>query len=402
LRNYQEIEKTCKKNSEITKSLIDDFLIHYCVQREGLDKIFAKKLSKFRSIVKIMPEEWPFWLLSQHVAFRLFRKDGFINQYMKHPNIISRSNDEKSFLSYQIQNPWKYSFCSVRSNPSRHFFEMTDVLSNDNFLLYSPGVTDILEKNGSIQMFFYLLGFNGHCYQTYGPHTYLKGIIPSDLLFFARELNPEIVFMNEIPDLIDRDPLPWLMLFRGAEIPLSVHKNDFLLLNSSEYHEENFEPDKYEQFFKIERKYPLYKLSLKHWNKFPHFAASYYHKKKNRLILSSLTNRGYSKLIEAFNKMGYNLPVNPENRVTLTMLSLVKDILGIDIQLNPYEKSFSKPVNQEHSEELEKINIFLRSFMEAHNAGKAIDIEKLAAKAGIDPETAQSVANEALRVINKQ
>lgn len=44
-----------------------------------------------------------------------------------------------------------------------------------------------------------------------------------------------------------------------------------------------------------------------------------------------MTDRGYAKLIEAFGKMGCDLPVNAGNRVTLAMLHTVKEVLGRDI-----------------------------------------------------------------------
>ena len=383
------------------KTLVDDFLIYYCSEREGLDRIFTKKLGQFRSVVQMMPERWPFWLMSQYAAFRLFRKNGFARQYVNRPEILSRSDGERALLTFQIENPWKYAFCSVKGNPARHFFEMMDVLTNEQFLLYSSGLTDILEQHGPMQMFFYLLGFNGQCWQTYGPHAYFRGIIPSDLLFFGQQLDLDIVFLNQIPELIDRDPLPWAALWRSGEIPLTFHRDDMVIMNCSEYHEEDFEPDEYEDCFKIVRKYPLYKMLLKRWDRFPHFASAFYHKKKNRLILSALTDRGYSKLTEAFGKMGYDLPANPESRMTLTMLHTVKEVLGKDIQLNPYEKSFSQPPRQEHSEELDKINRFLKLLMDAHNSDEEIDIDGFASLAGIDSETAHSIAEQTMKTIDR-
>jgi hypothetical protein len=401
LIDYGEIENTCQKQTTLFNEFVDDFLIYYCSDKEGLDKIFARKLSQFRSTVQKMPENWPFWLMSQYVAFRLFRKNGFARQYVNRPEILLRRDAEKALLAFQIENPWKYAFCSVVDNPARHFFTMLDVLINEPFLLYSPGLTDILEQHGPMQMFLYLLGYNGKCWQTYGPHAYFRGIIPTDLLFYAQQLDPDIVFMNQIPECIDKDPLPWTALWRSGEIPLIFHKDDMVIMNCSEYHEEDFEPDKYESSFKIERKYPLYRLELKRWDSFPHFATCFYHKKKKRLILSALTDRGYSKLTETFRAIGYDLPGNPENHVTFNMLHTIKDILGKDIQLNPYEKSFSPPEKKEHSEELAKINRFIKLLMDAHNSGEEIEIDTLATLSGINPETAHSIAEQTMKTIDK-
>lgn len=71
-----------------------------------------------------------------------------------------------------------------------NFFEMVDALTNEEFLLNSTGMTELHKLHGSMQMYFYILGFNGMCWQTYGSHAYFRGMIPSDLLFFARQFDP--------------------------------------------------------------------------------------------------------------------------------------------------------------------------------------------------------------------
>jgi len=399
--NYNKIEQACISQSELSTTFVDEFLIYYCAEREGLNEQFVKKLAQYRSIVNMMPERWPYWVMSQYVAFRLFRQNGFARNYLNHAAILSRSNKEKELLSFQIEHPWRCTFCSVKNSPAPRFFVMVDVLTNEEFLLYSTGLEETLKQHGPMQMFFYLIGFNGECWQTYGPHAYFRGMLPSDLLFFAKQLNPDVVFMNQIPALIDRDFLPWALLFKSGELPRTFHKDDMVLLNTSEYHEENFEPDEYEEWFKIERKNPLYKMSLKRWSSFPHFAVAYYHKKKKRLILSTMTDRGYAKLTEAFGKIGYDLPQNPENRVTLAMLHTAQQILGREIELNPYEKSFSEPVNQKNSGELEKINRFATLLTNAHNAGAPIDIESFAAAAGIDAVNAHQIAQQIMKTIGR-
>lgn len=401
MKNYNKIEQTCRQQSDLSKTFIDDFLIYYCDEREGLSEHFVKKLAQFRSIVLALPENWPAWAMSQYVAFRLFRKNGFAQQYINHAAILSRNSDEKELLSYQIAHPWRYTFCSVKNSPTRNFFEMVDVLTNEEFLLYSPGLEDNLKQQGPMQMFFYLIGFNGECWQTYGPHAYFRGLIPSDLLFYAKQIDPDIVFMNQIPALIDRDPLPWALLLKSGEVPLTFHKDDMVIMNTSEYQEENFEPDIYEDAFKIEKKYPLYQMSLKRWNCFPHFAAAYYHKKKKRLILFAMTDRGYLKLIEAFKQKGYDLPGNPENRVTLAMHHTAQEILGREILLNPYEKSFMEPVNQKDSAQLEKVNKFIKLLMDAHNSGSTIDIEGFADASGVNSDNAHQIAQQVMKTIDK-
>ena len=214
-------------------------------------------------------------------------------------------------------------------------------------------------------------------------------------------MDSDITSMDQIPDLVEQDPLPWSMLWISGEMPLTYHKNNMLILNCSEFHQEEFNPEEFVDYFFIERKPPLYKMSLKRWEDFPHFSTCFYHKKKNRLILSALTDLGYAKLIERFRKMGFELPTVPGNRVTPNMLQTANEILNRDIQLNPYEKAFSEPIKKKASKGLEKMNKFINHLTEAHNAGKEIDIEEFAASSGIDTENAYLIAEQFMKIIDR-
>ncbi len=345
MADYHAIEHHCRQQAELSRKLIDEFLIYYCAEREDLEQLFTEKLRKYHSIVKTMPKDWPLCIMSQYVAFRLFRKDGFASRYLRHSRIRSRSGDEQDLMRFQVDNPWKFTFCTIHDIPAPHFYIMEDVLTNESFLLYSTGLTEMLAKYGPKPMFFYLIGFNGQCWQTYGPHVYFRGFIPSDLLFFAQQMDPRILFMNQIPDLVIKDPLPFMALFAHAEVPFAYHGNDMVLINNSEYHVGVFEPSNYTELFSLSRNTPIHKLALKRWSGFPHFATGYYHAGKNRLFLSALTDRGYGKLIESFSRLGYDLPESPDLRITLNMLHAIKEILGKKVDLNPYDQAFSEPAN---------------------------------------------------------
>ncbi|MDO9547742.1 MAG: hypothetical protein Q7J65_02105 [Candidatus Marinimicrobia bacterium] len=302
-----------------------------------------QNLAKYRKIVTAMPKQWAPMLMSQYSAFRLFKQNGFALKYLNHHEIKIRSEEELVYLHFQIVNPWRFTYCSVIDRPAPRCFNMRDILSGETFLLFSPGIADSLEKLGSVQMFFLLIGFNGQCWQTYGPLAHLIGIIPADILFFAQQINKNAGKLSDLPEMLDRDPFPFMMLFKGGEIPLTFHDADMIVLNSSEFYDEHFDPEQYADSFKLTKKYPLYKLSLKYWGEFPHFAACYYHSEKHRLILTAMTDRGYEKIIHTYRKAAYHLAPDPQHRVTINMAHLIKEILRKDVILNPYEKTFEEP-----------------------------------------------------------
>lgn len=270
--DFQKIRYICDKTSGISERFVDAFLLYLCAEEEGLDKKFAQKLVKYQHIIKKMPEGWASWLTSQYIAFQLFRRGGLARKYINHPKVLKRSPKEIDYLKFQIGHPWRFVFCSVVRFLRDSFFEMTDVITGEKFLLYSPAVVNLEEEKG-ISMYFLLIGFNGQCWQTYGSVSYFKGLFPFDLHYFAQQISSEPVSWDEIPMLIEEDPLPFMMLWVGADSPLLIHRKDLLVYNSSAYRVEQFASGEYNSKFFVEKKDGLYKLSLKRWHRFPHVRA---------------------------------------------------------------------------------------------------------------------------------
>lgn len=389
--DYNRIRYYCDKSSAISKRLIDDFLLPLCAAEEGTEKKFVGMLDAYQSITQKMPKNWPLWLLSQYIAFDLFHEDGLASKYLNHFQMRRRSAKELDFLKFQIDHPWRFVFCSIEQNPKDCFFEMKDVLAGEEFLLYSPGIAQMEKQIGPISGYFLLISFNGDCWQTYGLNNYFKGIQPFDLLYFAKQLKPDLDFIHEIPALIDANPLPFMMLCVGAEFPLTYHKKDLLIIAKSDFRQEEFELEKFIQDFIIEQKSSVYMLSLKYWQGHPHFCKCFYDMDKKIFSLNAMTDRGYSKLVKVLNNLGYDFPEQPEIRVTMPMFLTAKEVLGGDDEINPYDKLFREEPSPEEKAKLDRINNFLNRLMDAINSGTEYDLGELALLAGIELEIAQEL-----------
>jgi hypothetical protein len=400
--DYQKIHTLCENSSRISQSLVDEFLLYYVGENERLEEKILGQFSRFRNVIIKMPESWSRMLMSQLIAHRTFKKDGFGSKYIRHAAVQRRSQEELEYFQFQIDNPWRYSFCSIERYLLHDIYEMKDVISGEIFNLYSPGISrSNIEAGRELPLWFLLIGFNGECYQTYGPLAYFRGIQPFDLFFYAKQLRPEILFQNEVQDVIESNPIPFAMLFFGAEILVTYHKKDMVVFNKSEYHVKDLSVEKYEQDFLIEKKHPIYMLSLKRWHTFPHFAKCFYHAKKNLFITTAMTQRGYDSLIAALNKQGSDYPASPEITATPAMLHIVKQVLNVDVEMTPYEKHFVKKTSPGHQQELDKINVFLRSLTDRLNHKKDYDIAELAEKAGIDMENAERIAESLIKQISR-
>ena len=192
-----------------------------------------------------------------------------------------------------------------------------------------------------------------------------------------------------------------MMSWIAGNIPVTYHKKDMVVFNKVKYYVKDFNQDNYVEDFFIEKKHPIYMLSLKRWHSFPHFAKFFYHAKRNLLILTSMTVCGYDTLVKAMNKHGNSFPENPDVMVTPAMLYAAKEVLKIDVEMSPYEKHFRKEPSKSDSEEMKKINVFLRELTDRLNKKEDYNIEELAAAAGIDIENAQRIAEHLIKKISE-
>ncbi len=342
MTDFSKIRYSCDKSSEISSRLIDEFLLQLCGEEEGLDKKFDTMLADYAHILQKMPENWSLWLKSQYIVFQLFRQNGLAAKYLNHFQMRRRSTKEQEYLQFQIEHPWRFVFCFIEETPKDCFFEMRDILTEEKFLLYSPGVAEIEKQKGPMSLYFLLIGFNGDCWQCYGTNSYFKGIQPFDILFFAEQLKPGLRSEDELAKLIAENPLPFMMLWAGAELPLTVHKENILVIISSSLEQKELEMEKFSRDFIVAQKPTVYRFALKEWDGFPHFCQCFYDEERKILSLNAMTERGYERLRKVLNQLGYKFLEEPDLRVTPAMFSLAREVLGREIEINPYEKLFTE------------------------------------------------------------
>lgn len=399
MNKYEKMEAECLKDREISEVLIDEHLIYYCAEREDLESKFAKKMSRFNHITKMMPEGWAGWLLSQYVAFQLFKKGGYAQKYLFDPSFPYRNQEDLNFIKKYIKYPWKFCFCFIEDSPAPNFFNMLDSFTDDTYLVYSPSIEKI-SKSHPVTQYFMLMQYNGSCWETYGTIIDFQGITISDILFYARQLDPSVNDLEDIPELIERDPLPFAMLHAGSMVPLIYEKDSLLIFSRMEFILDSFIPEDHAEQFTIEKKKHLYRLSLKGMEGFPHFAAIYYNKNKQSMMLTAMTLEGFDELADYIELMGYELPYDALERVTPNMLNLTENILGYSISFFPYEKHFDSSEKKSGIPDEDNLNRFLEQCIQDINAGREPDIDGYAAQYGIDTETARNLVSGLLNRLN--
>ena len=390
------MRKKCEGDNEISKVVIDDFLIYYAARRNRFDIEFEARSSRFSQLKKEMPTGWVGLAKAQYVAHRIFMEGGVINQYLNHSAIKNLSGEEQVFLRRLSTQPWRFSFSEIKGNPAPDFFEMEDVFTGKSFLLYSKSITQILSEQ-SVALWFNLIGFNGECWQTFGPVVDFQSFDADDIFFYASEVNASITSAEDLVNDLAHNPVPYMMLFARSNYPIIMHGAFEMVQLNSEANVASFDLKAMKKQFHVEHAGHVIKMSHKVWSEFPHHAEAFYDESKKIIVLSAHTDRGYTKMTILLNKSGFNLADEAEIRVHFPMLNVIKDLLKKDVDINPYRELFAEAIEEEDDEETYRLNKFLAMALPALNAGKEPNINALAKKAGVDPAIARAVIISARR-----
>jgi len=374
--------------------VIDDYLIYYAAGKDRLEREMNHRFGRFRHVTGGMPKSWVGMLKAQYIAHRIFKSKGLIHKYLKHSEIKTLDERSRHFLQDQAMHPWRFSFSEIIDQPAEDFFSMFDVFNDESFLLYSPGVTRTLEDQPGVVLWLNLIGFNGVCWQSYGPFGSYRGFDPDDIFFYATEVNPAIAHEYDLLADIEANPVPYMMLMSGANFPMVFNGEDRLVYNYGWHHQDQFEAESFGEFFKIEYAPGVFRLSLKEWEEPPHFATAYYDEKAKSWLLSSATDLGYQALVNHLSTKLRHLAVFPDIRVGPNMLVAAGKLLRREIQLDPYQEKFPETVPLEASEALGKMNRLLQLALPMINNDEEPDLEALAKEVGLAlPEAKELMAN---------
>jgi hypothetical protein len=159
----------------------------------------------------------------------------------------------------------------IVDEPAADFYTMEDVLTGKRYLLHSPSVSSIRDSASPV-LWFNLIGFNGFCWQSYGPVVYYLSFEAGDIWFYATELNPDLDDLQEVAAAVELDPLPYMMLISGASMPLNYHKDEQLKYLLSEFDLETLDTASLKKGFRTEYEKGVYRISHKQWGEHPHYA----------------------------------------------------------------------------------------------------------------------------------
>lgn len=399
MTDYKLLLDRCQYINKISVSVIDKFLMYYAARQDKVEREFESRISRFRDIEKEMPSNWKGMIKAQYIGQRIFRSGGLIHKYLNSAAVKARDTEEQAYLRTMAVYPWRFSFSEIRANPASDFYEMEDVFTGDIFLLYSPAVTRIL-SNHPVLLWFNLIGYNGSCWQTYGPVTAFRGFSADDIFFYATELNAAIESDADLMADVDDNPIRYMVLACGANYPLVAHQENEVVQVTGEGTYTGFNVQALRKDFRVEYAEGVFKLSHEAWSEPPHFAETFYEEASGKVLLFALTDRGYRELSTLLVAQGMEIPAEPDIRLHIPMGMVIKKTLKKSTVLNPYSQLFETRKSPEGQAEMSKINGFLALALPYINAGQRPDIAALAREAGIDPELAAEILQTAMEKIN--
>lgn len=398
MTDFEEIKRICDRKSAMSATVVDEFLLYYAAAKDNLAREFDQRIATYRHITQELDPSWVRRLKSQYIIHRVFKTDGLLRKYLNHVEIKRRPADEQEFLKEHMAHPWRFTFSVIIENPEADFYRMQDVFTGEVLLLYSRSTTEVL-KECPVSLWFNLIGYNGACWQTFGPVIGYQSFDEDDIFFFATELNPLIEDEQTLLQDVERNPVPYMMLLTGSRLPVTFNEKDELFMLYSEHDLPSLAAEKLKEDFTIVYKDGVYRLSLKKWEEPPHLAVAYYDEGEGLLVATSTTERSFDALTQKLNQHGIGISPEPGIRVHPTMLVTAEKILRKEIQLNPYDELFTGESSPEAKAELDKLNVFLGLALPSINEGKKPDVEALARQAGIDVAVAeQLVANTIKRI----
>src|SRR5580704_12807532 len=105
--DFTQLRTVCKESTSLSTIVVDDFLMYYAAQREGLEREMDQRLARFRKVTREFQPSWINLLKAQYIGHRIFKKDGFIKKYLTHAAVKALPAEQRRYLENQSTVPWR-------------------------------------------------------------------------------------------------------------------------------------------------------------------------------------------------------------------------------------------------------------------------------------------------------
>lgn len=329
-------------------------------------------------------------LVAEFTAHQLFGQKHLIHEYLKDPEILKLPDAEYQYLEWHAKHTWRFSFAVIQDNPEPGFFNMLDLLTNESYLLYSPGLQKIC-KIGVPRLCFNLISFNGLCWQTYGVVICSRAYTWEDIFFLSECINPEIEDEEGIAQEVESNCFPFLLLVLGMNSPIVTSQGYEIIFCGATDYCQSINLDQLQSKFIVASKGRIVQMKSHEMSEFPHDAVAYFDPKKKEIIRNASTLEGFEFLTEALRESGIELETGADYYVTPAMYNAAEKIIDRKISItSEYGILFIKPASKE-DELTKRVNKFVQMILPNISSGEKPDIEGIAFAAGLDSDLGEEL-----------
>lgn len=402
MTDFLAIQKVCEASSYLLEKTFDEFLMYYAADVAGLEKYMNKRMKPYRKIIRQDLAQYEGLLKAQFIATMVFKEGGVLRKLLNHSRVKNLALDELSYLEFQLEHPWRYSFARIEEELGHDFYRMSDTITGATYLLYSPGITRTIHDDGRlVNLWMLLLTFNGKCYQTQGVIVGLASFTASDMLFLATELQPDISEVAQVYEIVDRNPFPFLMLMKYANIPPLKQGDDLANYHVADDAIASFSTEAFGEDAIVEWNEKVYRIWIPELSDSIHIVRVYYDELEGLLMRFSATRTGWEKTRQWLATHGISVKQEPDYMVTPIMAEALEKIMGYEAELDPYDILFQLPGSLEKADEMERMNKALHLIIPKINTGEPIDYEQISKEADVDIEVFKRLVAELKKKLGK-
>ena len=335
---------------------------------QKLDKEFDKLIKRHHDLVHDFPKKWIDTARSEYCYGRIFSSAVLLRKFIRQCGVDLMASDLTITRGF-VDEPWEYTLFSVEKAEGTLAFA-SDAVSGDEFVIESENVT-MLEEKGA-RLFWSLMFFNGQCYQSYGIINYFKGISVDDFEYFAAAVNGDIYKADGISGVMQRFPVPFMLLFAFSEIPVVAHGDEEVVYCASRNIIPGFETDSVEGYLDRREERGIIKYAFSDPGDPMRSGTLYVNTGTWDVTLLSTVESRYRELQK---QLPYDFGTSPDFSATVVMATAAEQILGHCFPGTEYDRYFAEEESDEEKEMLAGLSLALEDVLEQLKNGEEPDYD---------------------------
>lgn len=334
-----ELEEYCQRNIELSRRVVDDFLLPLVTKQDKLSSKFTSLKNRYSAQSRFFNAEQDEMFRKFYIASRVFTENGLIGSYMNHRLVKKRDEEEIEYLKRQAETPWRVTVFRVDSRIDRNIFTIRDLFKKESLTLHSSSLEGYAEEIRESRYFISLLEFNGECWQIYGVMNPLPDLSEYDLITYATAIDNSTASLEDVSRVMNRNPYEFLLLLAYFNHESERYGETAMRYNTVQVELESFPHEPFKESAYCDEKDGVYEYLPEEWFGFPHFTVIYYDSNSSLLQIESDTDESLFALKQLFSGMGIELP-RLHYSFSPLIVEIINEVFRRDISISYYRRLF--------------------------------------------------------------